>query len=405
MPLTEAAVRGAKPREKPYKLFDEKGLYLLVTKNESSLSRLWRFKYRFHGHEKLLSLGAYPEVSLKRAREKRDEARRTVADRIDPSVQRRTARAAQADTFEAIALEWLGKQAHLKDVTTGRDRERLRKYVFPTLGSRPIRTIQASEVLAALRRIESGGRLDTAHRVRALCGRVFRYGIATGRADRDVAADLKGALAARAGSNYAAITDPKQVGALLRAIDGYVGQPSTHAALRLAPLVFVRPGELRGAQWSELELEGRDPQWRIPGERMKMGELHVVPLSRQAVAILEDLQALTGDGTYLFPSLRSASKPISDNTLNAALRRLGYSGDDMVAHGFRAMASTLLNEQGFHPDLIELQLAHAERNKVRAAYNRATRLAERRKMMQSWADYLDALKASSNVVPIRRAAG
>lgn len=401
--LTEAAVRAAKAAQKPRKLFDERGLYLLVTPEGS---RLWRLKYRYEGREKLLSLGAYPDVSLKAARQRRDDARRVLADGIDPSEERRAKRAAQADTFKLIAEEWFAKQKHVSANTVRRNRERLEKYVFPSLGNRPINNITAKDLLMALRRIEAQGIHETAHRTRAICGRILRYAVATGKAERDVSADLKGALTPVTTTNHAAIIDPVRVGELLRAIDGYVGQPEVMAALKLAPLVFVRPGELRGAQWAEFDLEGKEPTWRIPGERMKMGEQHVVPLAVQAVAILKELQPLTGDGTYCFPGLRSKDRPISDNTLNAALRRLGYSGEEHTGHGFRSTASTLLNEQGWPPDVIELQLAHAERNEVRAAYNKAKRLDERRKMMQSWADYLDGLKANTgNVVSIRRKSG
>jgi integrase len=247
--------------------------------------------------------------------------------------------------------------------------------------------------LIVLSRLESRGVRDATHRVRAVVGRVFRYAIATGRAKHDISMDLRGALAPRATRNHPSITDPVKVGQLLRAIEGYEGQIATHAALKIAPYVFVRPGELRAAEWSEFNLDAGE--WRIPGERMKMGEQHIVPLATQVIAILRELQPVTGSGRYCFPALGSGIRPLSDNTLNAALRRLGYSGDEHTAHGFRSMASTLLNEQGWHPDLIELQLAHAERNKVRAAYNKAQRLAERRTMMQAWADYIDGLKAGA----------
>src|SRR5207253_1349876 len=253
-------------------------------------------------------------------------------------------------------------------------RDQLVKLAGPYLGNRPIADIEAPELLAVLKRLEKKGIHDTAHRVRAVCGRVFRYAIATGRAKHDISADLKGALAPKGTQSYAAITEPSKVGQLLRAIQEYDGQPTTHAALRLAPYVFVRPGELRGASWSEFDLDGAE--WRIPAERMKMGELHLVPLSRQAVAILRELQPLTGGGRYVFPAIGPQERPLSENTLSAALRRLGYSRDEMTAHGFRSTASTLLNEQGWNPDIIELQLAHKERNKVRAAYNRAQRLDE-----------------------------
>ncbi|MGH8144101.1 MAG: tyrosine-type recombinase/integrase [Steroidobacteraceae bacterium] len=397
MSLTEFAIRAAKPQVKPYKVYDEKGLFLLVRPNGA---RLWRFKYAHGGVEKLLSLGAYPEVPLKRARAKRDEARGLVADAIDPSAKRKAEKSARTDTFAAIAMEWLEtKKGTLTESTWQRDRDQLVKLVGPYLGKRPVPDIEAPELLEVLKRLEKRGVRDTAHRVRAVCGRVFRYAIATGRAKRDISADLKGALAPKGTHSYAAITDPAKVGQLMRAMTDYDGQHTTHAALRLAAYLFVRPGELRGAEWSEIDLE--NAEWRIPAARMKMREQHIVPLSRQAVAIFKELHALTGDGRYVFPAIGPRARPISENTLGAALRRLGYSNEEMTAHGFRTLASTLLHEQGWHPDLIELQLAHKERNKVRAAYNRAQRLAERRKMMQSWSDYLDGLKAGGRVVPIR----
>jgi integrase len=394
--LTDKQIKAAKPREKPYKLFDERGLYMLVTK---AGGKLWRLRYRHSGVEKLLALGAYPDVPLARAREKRDEARKLVADDIDPNAKRKAESAATVDTFEAIALEFLAsKRLTLRASTWQRDSDQLTQMIFPYLGSKPIASIEAPDLLSILRRIEKRGAIDTAHRARALCGRIFRYAIATGRAKHDISADLKGALSPKATESYAAIVDPAEVGQLLRAIDGFDGQPATVAALKLAPLVFVRPGELRAAEWREFDLGdidqyGRGHEWRIPGERMKMGEMHVVPLARQAVAILKELQPLTGKGRFVFPAIGKGQRPLSENTLNGALRRLGYTGEQMTAHGFRSMASTLLNEQGVHPDLIELQLAHAERNKVRAAYNRAQRLAERRTMMQQWADYLDKLRS------------
>jgi integrase len=391
--LNESRIRAAKPAEKPYKLFDERGLFMLVTPTGG---RLWRFRYRHGGVEKLLTLGAYPDVSLKRAREKRDDARRHVADGVDPSAKRQAERKAAADTFVAIIDEWLlTKKKSLTPATWERDHNQLHKWVVPYLGNRPISAIEAPELLAVLKRIESKGVIDTAHRTREICGRLFRYAIATGRATRDITADLRGALAPRTTEHHAAITDPLKVGQLLRAIDGYDGQPTTAAALKLAPYVFVRPTELRAAEWSELMLDGEQPEWRIPAERMKMREAHIVPLSRQSIKILRELHPITGRQRYVFPAIGGGGRPLSENTLNGALRRLGYSGDEMTAHGFRSMASTLLNEQGVHPDLIELQLAHAERNRVRAAYNRAQRLAERREMMQEWGDYLDRLRANA----------
>ena len=399
--LTETAIRSAKPREKPYKLFDERGLYPLLMAPTGG--RLWRFRYRHGGKEKLLALGAYPDVPLRRAREKRDEARRLVADGIDPNVQRQSDKATLCHTFETVAREWLELLKNsIKASTLERERSQLERFVFADLGSRPIAQVTTPEILTVLKKIEARGTTDTAHRVRSSCVRILRYAAQIGRPHNVKTDDLKGALAAVVKRHFAAITDPLRVSELLRAIDGYVGQPTTVAALKLAPYVFVRPGELRKMEHAELNLDAAE--WRILGERMKKGELHIVPLSTQAVDILRGVQLLTGNGRYVFPSLLSRDRPISDNTLNTALRRLGYSNEEMTGHGFRTMASTLLNEKGWHPDLIELQLAHAERNKVRDAYNRAQRLDERRKMMQDWSDYLDGLRAGANVVPIKRAA-
>ena len=392
MALTEFAVRAAKPATKDAKLFDERGLYLLVCPNGS---KLWRLKYRFSGREKLLSLGAYPDIGLKGARDAREGARKLLATGVDPSSRRKLEKMARANTFETVAREWLSLQERtLSDSTLSRERSRLERFIFPHLGGRPIAQITPAEFLGVLRRIDLRGTNDTAHRTRSICSRVLRYAVATGRAERDCTADLRGALPPVAGGHFAAITEPAKIGELLRAIDGYTGQPSTAHALRLAPYVFVRPGELRQATWSEFDLNAAE--WRIPEARMKAGEPFLVPLSRQALELLRRLQLITGHGRYLFPSLRSATRPISDNTVNAALRRLGYSREEMTGHGFRSMASTALNEQGWHPDLIELQLAHAERNKVRGAYNRAQRLTERRQMMQAWADYLDRLRANTS---------
>ena len=393
--LNEARIRASKPKEKPYKVFDERGLFLLVSPTGS---RLWRMRYHLGGVEKLLALGAYPDVPLKRAREKREEARKLVADGIDPNDHRRAEESARADTFESVAREWLELQTNrLAEETLLILNSRFESYLFPYLGSQPIKSIRAQALLAVLRRAEARGKHETAHRVRALAGRVFRYAVATGRAEHDVSADLRDALAPVKTKNFAAILEPAKVGELLRAIDGFTGQPVTALALKLAPLVFVRPGELRAAEWGEFDLE--NAEWRVPGARMKMGEQHIVPLSRQAIAILRELKPLARGGRYVFPSLLTRDRPMSENTINSALRRLGYSSDEQTGHGFRSMASTLLNEQGFPPDVIELQLAHAERNKVRAAYNKAQRLGERRKMMQAWADYLASLKLCPVALP------
>lgn len=402
MALTDTAIRKAKGREKPYKLADGGGLYLLVT---PAGGRLWRLKYRVIGKEKLLALGAYPDVGLRDAREQRDAARKQLASGIDPGAAKQAARAsaAGAETFEAIAREWLGKQAaKWTEQTEKRIKTRLENDLLPWLGAKPIAAIRAPEVLATLRRIESRGAVDTAHRAMQECSQIFRFAVATGRAERDPTGDLKGALAVATPDHHASITEPKAVGSLLRAIDGYEGSFITKCALRLAPLVFVRPGELRKAEWAEFDLE--KAEWRIPAQRMKMGELHLVPLAEQAVAILRELHPLTGSSQYLFPGVRSRKRPMSENTVLAALRRMGYKPGEMTGHGFRSMASTLLNENGWNRDAIERQLAHAERDGVRAAYNYAEHLPERRRMMQAWADYLDSLKRSADVVPLFKSA-
>jgi len=398
--LTDTAVRQAKPRQKTYKIFDSRGLFVEVPPTGS---KRWRFKYAFGGKEKLLSFGIYPDVGLAKARERRDEARKLLADGVDPSAARKAQKAAGADraanSCEVVARQWF-EQAKAAWVPGHSEKilRRLEKDLFPWLGAQPIDEIGAPEILTALKRIAARGAVETAHRARNDCSQVFRYAIAHGKATRDPAADLRGrhALPPAKVRHYATLTDPRAIGELLRAIDGYQGSHVTRCALRLAPLVFVRPGELRAAEWAEFDTDAAE--WRIPAEKMKMREQHLVPLSRQALEILEDLRPLTGGGRLLFPSERSAARPMSDNTLNAALRRLGYSREQMVAHGFRAMASTLLNEQGWHRDAIERQLAHAERNAVRGAYNHAEHLPERRKMMQAWADYLDRLREGAEVI-------
>ena len=400
MPLTEIAVRNAKARAKPARLFDAGGLYLEIS---PSGGKWWRFKYRFGEKEKRLSLGVYPEVSLKAARAKRDDARRLLADGIDPSEHRQQSKSAltakSVNSFEAIAREWFAKfSENWVDTHSSKIIRRLERDLFPWLGARPINSITAPELLSALRRIESRGALETAHRAMQNCGQVFRYAVATGRAERDPIGDLRGALPPVKEKHHASIRDPKAIGALLRAIDGYEGSLITKCALRLAPLLFVRPGELRKAEWTEFNLDAAE--WRIPAERMKMREQHIVPLSTQAVAILRELHALTGARRYVFPGARTNGRPMSENTVNAGLRRLGYAKNEMTGHGFRSIASTLLNEQGWHRDAIERQLAHAERDNVRAAYNFAEHLPERRKMMQAWSDYLDGLKVGADVIPL-----
>ena len=402
--LTDVAARNAKAKDKPYKLAAGGGLYLEVMPNGS---KYWRMKYRFAGREKRLAVGVYPEVSLKEAAIKRDEARVALRDGRDPSAEKRDTKqrqkVAHANSFEAVAKEWLKHRQDLAQTTRERAEAMLTAYVYPWIGTRPIGEISAQALLEVLRRTESQDKLETTQRLRQICGQVFRYAVASGRAERDPTRDLRGALKTNTNRHFASITDPAKVGELLRAIDSYSGQFTTKCALKLAPLVFTRPGELRRAEWSEIDLKAK--QWNIPGAKMKMGQPHVVPLSTQAVAVLEELQPLTGQGKYLFPSVRSPRDPMSDNTVNAALRRLGYSTEDMTGHGFRTMASTLLHELGWNTDAIERQLAHAERDPIKAAYNRAQHLPERRRMMQAWADYLDALRRNERkVVPIRKRA-
>jgi integrase len=397
--LTEAAVRALKPTEKPYKRSDEKGLYVLVS---TTGAKLWRWKYRLRGKEQLLSFGAHPEVSLKEARDLRDDARSKLRRGEDPAAKKRAARGGGGESLKEIALEWLGKQ-QLAAGTIRRDQDRLENFIFPRLGSRPLDGITAQDLLAELRKIEARGTHETAHRTRAVVGRIFRYAIASGRAQRDVSADLLGALTKRNPKNFPAITDPKKLGELMRAIDAHRGQPSAEYALRMLPYVFVRPSELRFAVWSEFDLD--NAIWRIPAERMKRPREHLVPLAHQVVKLLEDLQPITGDGELLFPGLRTDVRPISEVTLNAALRRIGISKDEHCPHGFRSTASTRLNEMGWDPALVELQLAHLQKNKTAAVYNRALRLEERTKMMQAWADYLDGLKSGAKVVAFKHRAG
>jgi integrase len=399
--LTDKAIQAAKPRVRPYKLADGRGLTLLVNPVGS---KLWRFRYRYDGREKMLGLGSYPDTSAKLAREKREEARKLLAEGVDPSRNRQAEKAARNNTFEGVSREWLALQEdRLADATFAKAVWTLETLVFPHLGTYPIHKLTAGDILKVLKRIEGRGLRETAHRTRQRISQVCRYAVVTERAPYDVTSSLRGALAPVVTTNHAAITEPARIGELLRSIEGYKGQAVTWFALRIAPLVFVRPGELRHAEWSEFELDGEDPQWRIPAAKMKMRDQHIVPLSNQAIKILEELKSLTGNGRYLFPAMTTSKRCMSENTVNLALRRMGYSNEEMTGHGFRSLASTCLNEQGYHPDLIELQLAHRERNQVRAAYNKAQRLPERRKMMQAWADYLDGLREDANVVPILRA--
>jgi len=403
MSLSEMKVRNAKPKEKFYKLADGDGLHLYVTEKGS---KLWRFRYRFDRKEKLLSLGIYPEISLVDARQRRDEARRQLAHGIDPGALRKAQKQAETEeeeTFEVVAREW-----HTAFTPSWTARHgatilsRLNHDLIPWLGSRPIKEIKAPELLSVLRRAESRGALELAHRLRAIAGQVFRYAVATGKAERDPSGDLRGAIPPPKVKHHAAITDPKEVAPLLRALDGYQGGFVVKCALRLAPLLFVRPGELRHAEWAEINLD--EGVWNIPASKMKMKQAHVVPLCSQAIRILKELQEYTGAGRYIFPSVRTHARPMSENTVNAALRHAGYDKDTMTGHGFRAMARTILDEVlQVRPDFIEHQLAHAVRDPNGRAYNRTAHLAERRKMMQRWADYLDELKTGAVVIPFEAA--
>lgn len=398
--LTDAKLRALKPRAKLYRIADTAGLCIEV---RPTVGRYWRLRYRFAGKQKMLSLGVYPETSLSEARRKRVKARALLARGIDPSAKRRqdrlTAHVIADRTFQAVALEWLDGRGNLAKVTQGKIMWLLTSYAFPWLGTRPVGEITAPELLAVFRRVEALGKLETTQRLKQVCGQVFRYAVATGRAQHDPTADLRGALKTTKTRHYASITEPGKVGALLRAIDSFQGSFVVSCALKLAPLLFVRPGELRHAEWAEFDLDAA--LWRIPGEKMKMGETHLVPLATQAVEILRELHPLTGSGRYVFPSIRTFERPMSENTITAALRRLGYTGAEMTGHGFRSMASTMLHEQGWASDVIERQLAHAEHNKVKAAYNYAEHLPERTRMMQAWAHYLGGLRSGADVIPIR----
>jgi integrase len=406
MALTDTKVRNAKPRKVAFKIFDERGLFLLVTPGGG---KWWRFRYTWAGKEKLLSVGTYPDVSLAGARKKRDEARELFADGVDPSEHRKAAKAARAElaanTFEVIGRDWYAKTAPaLAENTKTKLLTFLEKDVFPWIGSRPIEKLAAADLIRVIERIEQRGAMDIARRIHGYMGRVFRYAVGRGLATRDPSRDieLRDILPPESVQHHASITDPKAVGELLRAIGGFTGSLATRCALRLAAYTFVRPGELRHAEWTEFDFD--KAEWRIPAGKMKMKEQHIVPLSKQAIAVLREIQPLTGRGRFVFPSERTGTRAMSENTINGALRRLGYAKDQMTGHGFRSMASTLLHEQHFGHAVIERQLAHAERNKVSAAYNYAEYLPERRKMMQAWADYLDRLKAGAEVIPLRSGA-
>ncbi|MBO9649699.1 MAG: integrase arm-type DNA-binding domain-containing protein [Variovorax sp.] len=407
MALTDTFVRQVKPTGKAAgdKYADGAGMYLLV----KAAGKYWRMDYAFAGKRKTLALGTYPEVSLAKARDRRAIARELLADGTDPSAAKREEKQARADaaanTFEVVARQWLTKTAAKRQaITQSKVKTWLEKDVFPFIGKMPISTIGPRDVLErVVRKLEARGAIDTAHRVKQLCGQVFRFAVVSGLAERDVTADLSEALAAKAAKHFPAITEPKKVGDMMRSIYAYSGHPATVAALKLAPLVFVRPGELRTAEWSEIDLDAAE--WRIPGSKMKMGIDHIVPLSTQAVEVLRGLQLITGHGRYVFPSIRTGERPMSENTINAALRAMGYSADVHTAHGFRAMARTIMDEVlGERVDFIEHQLSHMVKDANGRAYNRTAHLPARRDMMQRWADYLEKLRVGADVIKLRGAA-
>ena len=398
MALTEMAVKKAKPLEKQQKISDGGGLYLLIHPNGG---KYWQMAYRFEGKQKTLSLGIYPEVGLAQARDRRDEARKLLANEIDPGAVKQAKKASgillSENSFEIVAREWFIRHApNWKENHSSKIIARLEKDVFPWIGNIPISEIAAPTLVSVVRRVEARGALETAHRALACCGQVFRYAVATGRAERDPTGDLRGALPpVRKDKHFAAITDPKKVGELLRDIDGYQGSYIVKSAFKLSPLLFVRPGELRRMEWSELDLDKFE--WIIPAEKMKKGVTHIVPLARQAVAVLREIQPLTGHGKYVFHGERDHDRPMSDNAIRSALRRMGWANDEMTPHGFRAMASTILDNMGYKQEWLERQLAHEEPNKIKAAYKREQwrmYLPERVAMMQAWADYLDKIKSS-----------
>ena len=399
--LSDVAAKNAAPKDKPYKLADGAGLYLEVMPTGS---KYWRLKFRYAGKEKRLALGVYPAVTLKSARKAARDARDGLAAGIDPTETRRQDKLERsvgaANSFRAVALEWYEKEKpHWSESHIKRAGWLLEKNLFPWLGHRPIAEINPPELLTTLRKTESKGTLETAHRAKQIAGQIFRYAVATGRAERDPTPDLKGALATPKGGHHAAIIDPKAVGDLLRAIDGFRGTPAVMAALKLSPLLFCRPGELRHMEWAEIDWE--QERWEIPAEKMKLRLPHIVPLCAQALAILRDIQPITGRSKYVFPSARGASRPLSENGVRTALRTLGFTNDEMTPHGFRAMARTILDEVlGYRVECIEHQLAHAVKDANGRAYNRTSHLPQRKEMMQAWADYLDVLKIGGKVIPV-----
>ena len=396
MALTDTKAKQAKAKDKTYRLSDERGMYLEITKTGG---KYWRLKYRYGGKEKRLALGVYPETSLKKARDLRDAARIQLKDGIDPSAHKRMMKHTQGDqaanSFQAVAKEWYKKEKpHWSDSHSSRVLRALEKHLYPSLGTRPIIEITPPELLAALRKIESKGKLETAHKVKQVAGQVFRYGVATGRAERDPSADLKGAISRQVTKHLASITDPKEVGKLLISMDAYQGTPTVKTALLLSPLLICRPGELRHMEWAEINWE--DKQWEIPSEKMKMRQPHIVPLCKQALALLEEQQLLTGQDKYVFPSPRGKSRPLSENGVRTALRTMGYDNETMTPHGFRAMGRTLLDEVlGYRIEWIECQLAHAVKDANGRAYNRTSYLKQRKSMLQKWAEYLDGLRAET----------
>ena len=395
MPLTDTHIRSLKPEAKPRKYFDGGGLFLYVPPTGS---KLWRMSYRFEGKSKLLSFGGYPAVSLKDARVRREEAKGLLAKGIDPSAQKKTAKreqvTAERDSFEIIALDWhRTRLAGFSEKHQGTALYRLNTYILPIIGKKHIARLEAPEILALVKSIEAKGNHETARRVLQIIGQVFRFAIAMGKIKHNIAADLHGALRPRKVTHRAAVLEKEKVAQLLMDIDDYAGYFPLVCALKLAPMLFVRPTELRCATWQEFDLE--TAEWRIPAERMKMRRTHIVPLSRQALTILRELKKFSGEGQYLFPSTRTETRPISDATMLNALRRMGYQKHEMSVHGFRSIASTLLNELGYNRDWIERQLAHGDSNGVRAAYNYAEYLPERKRMMQEWSDYLDGLRDKS----------
>lgn len=414
VPLSDIQIKNAKPKDKNYKLYDGGGLILVVT---PAGGKLWRIKYLFDGKENALSIGSYPSITLAEARQYREETKRLIAHNVDPSFNKKAQKAARIEnsgnSFEVIAREWHCKfSVSWSESHTEKTLSRLEKNIFPWIGKRPIAEINPPEILSVLRRMESRGAAETARKMKIICGQIFRYGVATGRCLRDVTVDLKGALQPPVTKNMAALTNPKDVAELLRSSDEYQGSLVVKCALQLAPLWFCRPGELRNTEWSEIDFE--KAELNIPVARMKLptaskrkcrGQFHLIPLSRQAIEILKELHPLTGQSKYVFPGQRSSTRPMSENAVLMALRKMGFSKEEMSGHGFRAMARTMLRQElHFDAEYIELQLAHTTKSQNGTAYDRVSFLPERREMMQAWADYLDRLKTGANVVPLHKTA-